>query len=199
MVKTMAGDLFGSLGNLGNLGGSLGGIMKGISSFMPADDPNTQLIRLQSEVSDLKKQETDIYTEIGKMAVSQFGIDSFPSVSDRMKLIQANLAAAEEKLSTAKGEKEARDSAAQAAKAERCCPQCGHENPEGVKFCQECGGKLGVQNLCPSCATANPPGVKFCQECGSKLQAEPGGICPSCGQDNPPGTRFCGGCGAKLG
>lgn len=191
----MAGDLFG---NLGNLGGSLGGLMKGLSSFMPADDPNTQLIRLQSEVTTLKKQESEIYNEIGRKAVGEYGIESFPDVADRMKLIQSNLAVAEEKLAQVKGEIEARDNAVQAAKAQRMCPQCRHENPEGVKFCQECGSKLGVQNLCPSCGTANPTGVKFCQECGSKLKNEPSGVCIACGQENPPGTRFCGGCGNKL-
>jgi len=185
-------NLFGNLGNLG-------GLMKGLSSFMPQDDPNTQLMKLQAEVSDLKKQETDIYTEIGKKAVEQYGLDAFADVADRMKLIQANLAAAEGRLSAAKVEKEARDNAAQAARADRTCPQCGHENPEGTKFCQECGGKLGAQaNVCPSCGTGNPAGVKFCQECGAKLQSGPSGICPSCGQENPPGTRFCGGCGTKL-
>ena len=151
----MAGDLFGNLGNLG-------GLMKGLSSFMPQDDPNTQLIKLQSEVSDLKKQETEIYIEIGKKAVEQYGLESFGDVADRMKLIQANLAAAEGKLSAAKGEMEARESAEKAAKAERTCPQCGHENPEGTKFCQECGSKLSAQgNVCPSCGRREVlPGVR---------------------------------------
>jgi len=123
----------------------------------------------------------------------------FENPGDDDDAIQANLAAAEGKLNAAKGEMEARESAEKAAKAERTCPQCGHENPEGTKFCQECGSKLGAQgNVCPSCGTANPSGVKFCQECGTKLQSEPTGVCPSCGQENPPGTRFCGGCGERL-
>lgn len=191
----MASDLFGSLGNLG---GGLGGLMKGLSNFMPADDPNTQLIKLQSEVSDLKKQETDLYTEIGKRAVQRYGLDSFTETADRLRLIQANLAAAEEKLNTAKREKEDRDNAVQAAKAERTCSQCGHENPEGIKFCQECGTKLGAQNICPACAVANPVGVKFCQECGTRLSAASAAVCPACGLENPAGTRFCGDCGSKL-
>lgn len=184
---------------LSGLGG-LGGLMKGLTSIMPADDPNTQLLKLQGEVSDLKKQETEIYTEIGKKAVEQYGLESFGDVAERMRLIQANLAAAESKLSTAKGEMEARETAEKAARAERTCPQCGHENPEGTKFCQECGGKLGTQNICPSCGAANAAGVKFCQECGTKLQAAEAAaaICPACGQENPPGTRFCGGCGERL-
>ena len=48
------------------------------------------------------------------------------------------------------------------------CPKCGTENPEGKKFCGECGAKL--ENLCPSCKSSNPPQFKFCGECGSKLE-----------------------------
>lgn len=190
------------LKGLGNIGG-LGGIVKGITNFMPADDPGTQLLKLQSEVSDLKSQETDLYTEIGRAAVEKYGLEGFSEVSDRMKLIQANLAAAEAKLKEAKGEAEARAKAEKEALAGRTCPQCGHENPEGVKFCQECGAKLGVKGTsCPSCGAQNPSGVKFCQECGAKLEcAVPAAsaVCPVCRMENPPGTRFCGGCGAKLG
>lgn len=186
------------LKGLGNIGG-LGGIVKGITNFMPQDDPGTQILKLQSEVSDLKSQETDLYTEIGRAAVEKYGLEAFGEAADRMKLIQANMAAAEVKLKEAQGVQQEKEKAEKEALAGRTCPQCGHENPEGVKFCQECGAKLGGQNLCPSCGAANPPGVKFCQECGTKLaEAAAPAACPSCGMENPPGTRFCGGCGAKL-
>ena len=190
-------DLFSGLGNIGGLGG----IVKGLTNFMPQDDPGTQLLKLQGEVSDLKKQETDLYTEIGKQAAAKYGLEEFGEVSDRMKLIQANLAAAEGKLAEAKDAAQAKELAEKAERAGRTCPQCGHENPEGTKFCQECGGKLGAAGTpCPSCNAMNPAGTKFCQECGAKLEAEPAPtICPACGQENPPGTRFCGGCGEKLG
>lgn len=184
-------DLFGGLSGLG-------GLMKGLSNFMPQDDPKTQLFKLQSEVSDLKKQEEGLYTEIGKRAVEQYGLGSFGDAADRMKLIRANLAAAENKLKEAQGIEAERERAEKEAKAGRTCPACGHENPEGTRFCQECGGKLGGAK-CPSCGAENSPGVKFCQECGARLGAAPApAACPACGEQNPPGTRFCGGCGTKL-
>ena len=189
------------LSGLGNIGG-LGGIVKGLTNFMPQDDPNVQLMKQQSEVSDLKKQETDLYTEIGRIAAEKYGLEVFGEAADRMKLIKANLAAAEAKLSQAKGEVEAKEKAEKEALAGRTCPQCGHENDDGVKFCQECGTRLGlVKSGCPVCGAANPPGVKFCQECGARLEPVPASVpavCSGCGMENPPGTKFCGGCGSKL-
>ena len=47
------------------------------------------------------------------------------------------------------------------------CTKCGFENPEGMKFCGECGVRL--ENLCPICGFDNPPGFKFCGGCGASL------------------------------
>jgi class 3 adenylate cyclase len=50
------------------------------------------------------------------------------------------------------------------------CASCGSDNPEGTKFCHECGGAL--KNRCPSCESENPLSAKFCGECGTALKAE---------------------------
>jgi len=49
------------------------------------------------------------------------------------------------------------------------CPACGYNNPEGTKFCNECGAKLEPAQNCPACGAALTPGLKFCGECGEKL------------------------------
>ncbi len=49
------------------------------------------------------------------------------------------------------------------------CPACGRQNPEGMKFCGECGTRLA--SGCPACGFQNPPGMKFCGECGTLLAA----------------------------
>jgi uncharacterized membrane protein YvbJ len=54
------------------------------------------------------------------------------------------------------------------------CPSCGSENPEGTKFCGECG--VPIQTRCPQCGFANLPSTKFCRECGTPLT----------GQSSPP-------------
>jgi class 3 adenylate cyclase/tetratricopeptide (TPR) repeat protein len=47
------------------------------------------------------------------------------------------------------------------------CPSCGFENPQGMKFCGECGTPLAGR--CPQCGFANPPQFKFCGDCGAPL------------------------------
>src|SRR5437870_2890507 len=53
------------------------------------------------------------------------------------------------------------------------CRSCGTENPEGKKFCGECGSPLALS--CPACGSPNPPGMKFCGDCGATLGAAPQG------------------------
>ena len=48
------------------------------------------------------------------------------------------------------------------------CPKCQGENPEGKKYCSECGAKLEV--LCPQCNATNAPQSKFCGDCGHNLE-----------------------------
>ncbi len=156
----MANDIFGGLG----------GLMKGLSGFMPQDDPNVIMMNAQTEVSDLKAQQEAVYIEIGKLAWAQ-NPNAYPEQKNRLQLIEANLSAAEAKLNAKQQEQKAAEQAKKDAEARTGCPSCGARNPEGVKFCQECGTKLGAAKA----------------------------FCTSCGQENPPGTRFCGGCGSKLG
>ena len=51
------------------------------------------------------------------------------------------------------------------------CPNCGYENSEGMKFCNECGAKLGVQKtFCTSCGAELQGGARFCGECGARQE-----------------------------
>ncbi|MGD8948989.1 MAG: AAA family ATPase, partial [Desulfobacterales bacterium] len=50
------------------------------------------------------------------------------------------------------------------------CPKCQFENPEGIKFCGECGVKL--ERLCPRCNSLSPSNYKFCGECGESLLSD---------------------------
>ncbi|MGH7964362.1 MAG: AAA family ATPase, partial [Candidatus Binatia bacterium] len=50
------------------------------------------------------------------------------------------------------------------------CPSCEFDNPDGAKFCEECGSKL--VRVCPSCGREVRPGAKFCAECGAPLMQQ---------------------------
>src|SRR5262245_45552313 len=50
------------------------------------------------------------------------------------------------------------------------CASCGFANPEGVKFCHECG--VPLRNRCTQCGGENPLSAKFCGECGAPLTGQ---------------------------
>ncbi|MBA7605719.1 Serine/threonine-protein kinase PknD [subsurface metagenome] len=70
------------------------------------------------------------------------------------------------------------------------CPRCGHENPEGGKFCGTCGQLLQAELVCSQCGHSNPPTNEFCYQCGHALvqQAPPPTKPPS-----PEPTSFASG------
>lgn len=47
------------------------------------------------------------------------------------------------------------------------CSSCGFENPEGTKFCIDCG--VPLKNRCPGYGYLNLPNAKFCGECGTAI------------------------------
>ncbi len=145
--------------------GGFGSLMKGLSGFMPQDDPNVKLLNAQTELSELLSQETEAYANIGKKALSDGG--HFGELENRLHLVQQNLALAKEKLNAAQGEKDEKEKAERLESDSRTCPSCGNVNAEGLKFCQECGTKLGKQK-CTSCGATLAPDTRFCGECGAK-------------------------------
>ena len=55
------------------------------------------------------------------------------------------------------------------------CPGCRAQNREGVKFCEDCGARLGPR--CPSCGAEVLAGKRFCGTCGAQLEAPDGSRC----------------------
>ena len=88
----------------------------------------------------------------------------------------------------------------QAAQAAGWTCSCGAKNPEGAKFCPQCGAKKPApagEWVCGKCGAHNTG--KFCMECG---QPRPAGKfhCNKCGYetDNAQGMKFCPECGDPV-
>ncbi len=72
------------------------------------------------------------------------------------------------------------------------CKKCGSTVQEGLKYCPECGSKLG--EFCKKCGAKLSKRSKYCPECG-QLQVS---ICPKCNKEVPENSKFCPECGEKI-
>ena len=72
------------------------------------------------------------------------------------------------------------------------CKKCGSTVQEGLKYCPECGSKLG--EFCKKCGAKLSKRSKYCPECG-QLQVS---ICPKCNKEVPENSILCPECGDKI-
>ena len=142
----------------------LSGIMKGLSGFMPKDDPNVKIMNAQSEINELRKKETEIYAEIGRQVLAE-KTDLFPDLENKLQLVKISLQEAEQKLKSAQEEKLTIEAAKRLRKNLNMSFLRGTYNAEGIKFCQECGSRLGTLR-CSGCGTELSYGTRYCGECG---------------------------------
>lgn len=149
-----------------------GGLMKGLGAFMPKDDPNVKLFQAQSELNELESRQQELYAEIGKSVFESIKEKpEFQEIVTELNFISKKILSMETELEEAENIKSEHERLQQERIQERTCPNCDTVNPEGVKFCQECGEKLSfsVKPRCPQCGTENPVGTRFCGECGGKF------------------------------
>ena len=171
-----------------------------------------EVSKLNSRVSEAEKRIVEKKREIGETCWARYiaNIQLDPEVARLCAAIkedEALIAKTQAEIRSIKADKTAAPVVVEAGLLR--CPQCGTGNPEGTKFCQECGAKLETPmpvapvevTTCPSCGFQNPAGTRFCQECGRDIetpQEAAGPVCPSCGAANTAGDRFCKECGTPL-
>lgn len=160
------------------MGDLLTGLVKGLSGFMPQDDPDVKIFNAQTEIKEINEKIEKVYARLGRELYQKDGGEGFPLIKAELDMLVANQAAAREKLQMAKDEKAIKEKAAEEERARQDI------------------------NNCPNCGTFNPDGTKFCCECGTRLQGpEPVSqkrFCTSCGNEIAPGQRFCTGCGTIV-
>ena len=98
--------------------------------------------QLQSEISQLEKQQNDIYAKIGRMAVESDGPDKYGDLGTKLIELQENAAAKSAELAELKPEEPKSASAESSGDAGGFCKTCGTKYTPGTKFCSSCGAKL---------------------------------------------------------
>lgn len=149
-----------------------GGLAKNLAAFMPKDDPNTKIFQAQTNICNLETREQELYVQIGKTVYPSIcNKPEFSEIVQELAAIQKKLENARLELQRVQDEKAEKDRQEEESLLNRTCSNCSTVNPDGVKFCQECGTKLGVltKNKCTACGIEYPAEVRFCGECGSQL------------------------------
>lgn len=167
------------------MGDILTGIVKGLSGFMPQDDPDVKIFNAQTEMKEFSEREEKVYARLGRQVYETDGGENYPEIRAELDLLVANKQAAESRLQAARDEKAALERAEAEERARReaeeqahSCPNCGAYNPEGTNFCQECGTRLtqpvqqapAAKRFCPNCGTEVIAGHRFCSGCGTKME-----------------------------
>ena len=158
---------------------SIGGFFK---SRTAPDSPEGKIYNLEKEMNGLSAQQERVYVTIGKLAAQKYGYDQFGDAGAELSRIDKLLEEKNQELQMLKEEIEkrraeaaaAKAAAANAGKAMLVCSACGSQNPEGYRFCQECGAKLEapVKTFCSACGAELVPGARFCGVCGAKQEAK---------------------------
>ena len=133
-------------------------------------DAQTALIR--GEIDEALAAEEEVYARIGREAWPSISGDPyFAELAAELEAAQGRTAAAKGKLEAALEEKAEQERKARAVKEGTVCPACGEEVEPKMKFCPNCGQKLGApaKVFCPECGAEVQPGAVFCGECGHRV------------------------------
>lgn len=86
------------------------------------------------------------------------------------------------------------------------CPQCGIDNPDNARFCDQCGAALipvapaaAAPVAAPPTIPAQPAAPMAPAVAAPAVSSSSGAVvCPQCGTTAIPGEAFCDNCGAPL-
>ncbi len=156
----------------------LGGFIKGMQPLMGEEmqkDASMNALLLHNDVTELKNKKRDVLAKIGQAVYdahkSQGSYGEYSALFEEAEAIDKQLGVKQTEMDAAKKASEEKEKQEERDRLARTCPSCANENEPGVKFCSECGTKLGGQQPahCTQCGAEQKPGVKFCGECGAQI------------------------------
>ncbi len=125
----------------------------------------TDVVRLNSLISEEKKKMEAVFSQIGKAYYDGHEGDvpeEFAGYFASVKEIKENMDKYNEDIKRIKGTK--------------ICEKCGAENLSTAAFCNNCGAPMesvdksdDTHKKCPNCGASIEPDAVFCTSCGTKL------------------------------
>jgi methionyl-tRNA synthetase len=156
----------------------LGGFIKGMQPLMGEEmqkDASMNAFLLQNDVTELKNKKRDVLAKVGQAVFDAYkrtgSFSEYAALFEEAEAIDKQLGLKQTEMDAAKKAAEEKEQIEERERMARTCPNCGNENEPGVKFCSDCGTKLGEMQSshCGQCGAELKPGVKFCGECGARL------------------------------
>lgn len=129
----------------------------------------SEITRLNSSISELEREITAAYTEIGRITYQKFADSPEDADADFIPLLQ--------KISDKMSEAEEHHKRIMELKGLKKCIKCGREISVNTAFCNFCGERQIPEvkfeegtGRCPKCGTPYAAGQLFCMSCGSRLE-----------------------------
>jgi len=141
-------------------------IKYGEDNKMTLNETKMQSEATAGKITDLEQAALALYAELGQKMLELLPEDSeYAPLADKIRELNAQLEGLRRELSDLEQDYKTQLTAL-------TCFSCKMVNPEGARFCEGCGAKLGEppKEYCRACNTINTPGQKFCGECGAKLE-----------------------------
>ena len=95
------------------------GLIKGVSGFLPQDDPDVKILTAQAELREFSEKEEKIFARLGRAVYDTDGGESHPEIKTELEVLFNNRYAAEERLQAARDEKILREKAEAEERARR--------------------------------------------------------------------------------
>lgn len=167
----------------------------------------TEIVKMNSEISELEREINTSYTEIGKLYYQKYAAEAEdPEILAYLQKIVGNMK-----------EIEGLQAQIHNIKGMVKCKNCGAAINAKAIFCNCCGAKqvpdvpiCGNGDICPECGNVIAEGQVFCTNCGrrlievqqeaaeEKVEELEGMSCPNCGSLLEKRMSFCPNCGMQM-